>query len=216
MALSFPLGLDAFFGGLPVRTSTFHLPASLAISRTRGGAIKTARVSERLWQGQITLPVQRHAEAARIEALISVLCEPGRSFFVHPRPLFAPRLDPTGAGLGGATPGIESVADGGRELRIAGLPPAYVISAGDFLSFAYGSNPVRYGLHRVVAGAAANASGLTPMVEVTPPIRPGAAAAAPVTLVRPYMKAVLAPPMAPISEILTTSALLLDFVQTLG
>ncbi|PWE26642.1 hypothetical protein C4N9_20465 [Pararhodobacter marinus] len=216
MALSFPLALDAFFGGLPVRTSTFHLPATLAVSRTRGGAVKTARVAERLWQGQITLPLMRHAQAAQVAALVSVLCEPGRTFLVHPRPLFAPIIDPSGAALDGYVPTIESIEDGGREFRIEGLPPGYVISGGDFLSFVYGSNPTRFALHQAVTVATADGAGLTPKIEVTPPIRPGAAIGAAVTLVRPFTKAVLFPPIAPISQILTTSGLTLDFVQTLG
>ena len=102
----------------------------------------------------------RHAQAAQVAALVSVLCEPGRTFLVHPRPLFAPILDPSGAALDGYAPTIESIEDGGREFRIEGLPPGYVISGGDFLSFVYGASPTRYALHQAVTVATADGAGL--------------------------------------------------------
>ncbi|PWE27005.1 hypothetical protein C4N9_18545 [Pararhodobacter marinus] len=216
MALTFPLPQAAFFAGLPVAECRFHLPASLNISRTRGGAIKTARMAERLWTGQLVLPPRRYAEAARIEALISALSEPGRSFLAHPLPITAPIADPQGLILGGATPSLHSVVQGGREIRVAGLPEGYVLTPGDMLGVVYGSNPTRYGLHRLVSGATATGAGITPVVEVTPPLRPGVAAGAPVSLVRPAIKAVLIPGQGARVRPGMVEGIVLDFVQTLG
>ena len=216
MSLSFPLSLDSFFAGLPVTECEFHLPATLATSRTRGGTVLTARVSERLWTGKVTLAPQRHRDAAGIEAKVSALLEPGRSFLAHPLPFHFPQADPHGAGLDGYAPVLCSIEAGGRELSIAGLPGDYVLSPGDFLSFAYGTNPTRYGLHQVVTATIANSAGLTPKVEVTPAVRQGANAGTAVTFVRPFIKAILLPPPSRRFGPAVASGLSFDFVQTLG
>ncbi len=84
---------------------------------------------------------------------------------------------------------IDTLDANNRELTLKDTPSGYVISQGDLLGFSYGSNPMRYAFHRVVTGATANASGITPKIEVIPFIRQGAAAGAVVTLVKPVCKA---------------------------
>ena len=54
-----------------------------------------------------------------------------------------------------------------------------------------GASPTRFALHELVAPVSADAAGLTGMVEVVPPIRPGAAVNSAVTLVAPACKAVV-------------------------
>ncbi|MBN8290656.1 hypothetical protein JI664_01640 [Rhodobacter sp. NTK016B] len=130
MALTFPLALDEFFAGLPVAECEFHLSASLAMSRRRGGSIKTARFAERLWTGKVTLAMQEPGATA-VEAKVSALLEPGRSFFVHPLPFCYRQGDPDGAGIAGGLPVIYSIASGGREIRISGLPLGHTLSIGD-------------------------------------------------------------------------------------
>ena len=62
------------------------------------------------------------------------------------------------------------------------------------LSFTYGSGPTRYALHRIVSDTVvANGSGVTPLFEVVPHIRPGAATSTAVELIRPYCKAIIIP-----------------------
>lgn len=214
MALVFPLSMSSFFAPLRVVTSSFHAPATLAIGRTRGGSVTSARLAERLWTGQVTLRPERHASAAVIDARVSVLSEPGRSFFAHPLPLFAPIADPSGAALGAAAPQIHTLTSP-RELRIGGLPAGYVLSDGDFIGFTYGS-PVRYALHQIVIGAVAAGDGVTPNIEVSPPIRVGAATGAAIALVRPTIKAVLSPGAPGVARPRMSSGLTLDFIQTLG
>lgn len=216
MALTFPLAVSAFFGGLRPRESTFHLPSNLSVSRTRGGAIRTAARGERLWTGRVTLRTEGRADAAATAALVAVLTEAGRSFFAHPVPAIAPRRDPLGAALAGYTPSIHAVPPGGRELRLAGLPPGYVLSIGDFLSFSYGSNPTRYALHQVATPSIADGAGITPLTEVMPPVRAGAATGSAVALVRPFMKAVLIPGDPGRAGVKFVDGLTLDFIQTLS
>ncbi|WP_370204878.1 hypothetical protein [Pararhodobacter marinus] len=216
MALTFPLALDDFFAGLPVAECEFHLPASLAMSRTRGGSIKTARLAERLWTGKVTLALQEPGDAAAVEAKVSALLEPGRTFFVHPLPFCYPQADPDGAGLAGALPVIHSVTPGGRAIRISGLPSGYVLRAGDMLSFAYGVNPTRYALHRIVREVTADIVGQTSALEVTPQIRADFVEGAPVKLKRPFTKALMLPPAAQRSVLEVVQGLTLEFIQTLG
>lgn len=194
MALTFPLPLNDFFGGLNVQATELFLAPSLVVTgRTRGGSVLTTDLGDRLWQGVCALPPARPADAAAIRARLSVLCDGGRSLLIHPMPLWAPRADPDGSILGAATPSIHTVAANNREVRIQGLPVDYVISPGDHLSATYGSNPTRYGFLQAVTEAVADGSGVTPLFEVTPFVPYGLAATAPVTLVRPVIKAVLDP-----------------------
>jgi hypothetical protein len=103
-----------------------------------------------------------------------------------------------------------------RELRITGLPVGYVLSAGDMLGFQYGSNPVRHALHRIVVGGTASSGGLTPMLEVVPNLRPGAAAGLTVSLVRPACKARLLPdPTYGAGRQALSRGASFDFIQTL-
>lgn len=216
MALSFPLSQLTFFAGLPVTFSSFHLPAFLNMSRTRGGSIRTATLGERLWTGRISIPPRRHADAAAIEAKLSVLSEAGRSFFAHPLPITGPIADPTGAGLVGFSPVLYALQEGGREMRISGLPAGYALTAGDMIGWTYGSNPTRYAVHRLVGGVTASGAGITPLFEVTPAIRPGASIGAAVALVKPQLKAVLIPGQAALARPIVTEGLTLDFIQTLS
>lgn len=193
MALSFPLQPADFFGGLRVKRVTFDLPEALEMSRTGDGAVLTADLGDRLWSGKITLVPARHADAAAISARLKVLREAGRSFLVYDTVKAYPAADPDGSILGAVVPQVASLPAGNRTLTLQGLPSGYVISDGDYLSFEYASNPVRTALHQVVVGAQADGLGVTPEIEVTPHIRPGATVGTQVTLVRAYCRAVIVP-----------------------
>jgi hypothetical protein len=213
MALSFPLAFSEFFAGLRVAECRFWLPDTRAVSQTRGGEIWDATVANRLWRGSLTLAQAYYLDAAAIEAALELLSEPGRSFLAHPLPLFAPRADPDGSILGSASPTLHTVASNRRDIRIDGLPAGYVLSRGDWVGLVYDTS--RRALHRVVTGATANSTGLTPFFEVTPPLRAGTYTNA-VTLVRPAIKVRLLPlGDGPRSVRLFTEGRTFDFVQDL-
>lgn len=88
---------------------------------------------------------------------------------------------------------IATLNGNSRELQLSGLPVGYVLTPGDMLAFSYATSPVRFALHRVVVGGAADGAGLSPSIEVVPHIRPGAAVGAAVTLVRAPCKVLLMP-----------------------
>lgn len=188
MAFSFPLTAAQFFNLLPIASARFWLPESMTMESTEGGEIFTADRGPRLWQAEFSLAPGHHATVDDREARLSMLAQAGRSFFAYDPRRRGPAADPTGAGLTGYSPTI--TASTAREVTISGLPPGYKISRGDYLGWSYGSNPVRYALHRSVWEAVATAGGVA-TVEVTPNIRPGATGA--VSLVQPVCKMILVP-----------------------
>ena len=192
MALSFPLA-TTYFGGLQINQGRVYLPESLEINVTGGGEVLSNDLGERLWVGDVTIAPRPHRIMAAVEAQLSVLRQAGRSFFAFDPRVPAPISDPTGSILGASSPVIASLAVNNRELTISGLPAGYVLSAGDNLSFAYGSAPTRYALHQIVVGSTANGVGLTGLIEVTPLIRAGASVGASIVLIKPYCKAVYTP-----------------------
>jgi hypothetical protein len=184
--ITYPMSLPAFFGGLRVASCTFSLPEALQFEETGGGEVVTAALGVRLWQGEVTLAADHHGGMAAAEAAVSAVREAGASFFAFPSHKPAPAVDPDGRFLGASVPQIASLPSA-RSLSLSGLPAGYVISAGDFLSFAYGT-PARFALHQVVIGGAAGAAGVTGEMAVTPAIRPGAVVGAAVALVRPFAR----------------------------
>ena len=191
--LSYPLSYAQFLGALRVEEVTFRLSHPQEHTRLGDGTVISASLGASLWTGTIRLAQANHPRHAQMEALIGLMDQPGASFLCHDPRQIAPASDPTGVILGSRTVTIHSVAGNMRELRLTGLPAGYVLSAGDMLGFQYGTNPVRYAIHRVVIGGTASSSGLTPMLELVPNLRPGAAAGLTVSLIRPACKARLLP-----------------------
>ena len=190
MAFAFPLSQAQFLDQLRVQSARFWLPESLTTESSEGGEIFTADRGPRLWQAEFTLAQGHHHSVDEDEARLAMLAQAGRSFLAHDPRRTGPKADPEGAGLAGFTPKISITT--GREVTLSGVPASYQISRGDYLGWTYGSNPVRYALHRAVTAPAADGTGLA-VVEVTPNIRTGAAAGSAVSLIRPVCKMVLVP-----------------------
>lgn len=191
--LSFPLSTADFFEWLPLSSISFHLPGAYEMSETGAGETITATLGTRLWEGSATLGKMSYEEIAQAEVYLTALQHPGCSFMAYDRRRPAPASDPDGAILGGIVPTIASLAANNREMSLGNLPAGYVLSVGDYLSFSYGTAPVRQALHRVVTQVNADAGGTTPVFEVTPHIRPGASIGAAVDLLNPACKAIIVP-----------------------
>ncbi len=193
MALTYPLSFTQFLGSLRVEEVTFRLSHPQEHTRLGDGTVITASLGASLWTGTIRLAQANHPRHAQMEALLALMDQPGASFLCHDPRYIGPASDPTGSVLGSRPITIHTVAINMRELRITGLPSGYVLSPGDMLAFQYGSSPVRHALHRIVVGGTASGTGLSPLLEVVPNMRPGAVAPLPVSLVRPACKARLLP-----------------------
>lgn len=193
MPLTFPLTLAGFMDLLSVSRMTMNPGEAVIQSQTRGGEILRASVGATLWGGRIVVAPATRAQMDAQVALAEALLEPDGSFFVSRRSRVGPQSDPTGSILGAATPVISAISTDRRDLSLSGLPANYTLTRGDLLSFAYGSNPVRYALHRVVVTRTATAGGAMTQLAVTPLVRAGITAGPAVTLVRPFCKAVIVP-----------------------
>lgn len=191
--LSFPIQASDFWSGLRVASARFRLGGNVIQSRNGAGELLTSRRGARLWGATVTLTPMRNREAESVMAYLDMLSDAGTTMMAHPMPVYSPAHDPYGALLGGYSPVISTLASNGVEMRIDGLPPNFVLARGEFIAFSYGS-PARYALHRIVsAGGAATSLGLSPLLEVRPSIRPGAATGAAVTLYKPSIKALIVP-----------------------
>lgn len=192
MALADTLDRSAFMLRLPIADQSMWLPDQAEYNRTGRGEQLGADLGERLWQGEIVCGRMTRAEAGEIEVLVDLINQSGRAFHVFDSRRPAPLLDPAMTGLGGFSPVIHTLYSAEpREVRIGGLPPGYGLSAGDYLSFFYGSAPQQFELHRVVSAVTAAGTGITPAFEVSPAIRSGVATGAAVTFYRPWCKAII-------------------------
>jgi len=217
MALTFPLAAAEFFDTLKVSQMTFDCPEQVQVARTGGGEILPANIGPRLWTGEVSLVHHRFYVAAPVLAMISALREPGASFLAYDLTAPAPQSDPEGTALATVTPLILALPSDARMLSLKGLPSGFVLTAGDYLGFSYGTNPVRRALHRVVSGVVASGTGQTAAFEVTPPRRPGAAINTAVSLVKASCKARIVPgSVAPGTKgQIFTSGITFKFMQTL-
>ena len=217
MALTFPLAAAEFFDTLKVSQMTFDCPEQVQVARTGGGEILPANIGPRLWTGEVSLVHHRFYVAAPVLAMISALREPGASFLAYDLTAPAPQSDPDGVALATVTPLILALPSDARMLSLKGLPSGFVLTAGDYLGFSYGTNPVRRALHRVVSGVVAGGTGQTAAFEVTPPRRPGAAINTAVSLVKASCKARIVPgSVAPGTKgQIFTSGITFKFMQTL-
>lgn len=195
MPLAFPLVLAEFQGRLKISVSQLVINTPMQIDRTASGVPLPAQLGEPVWRGSFSLPpTNDRSNAARIDALLSVLDTPGASFLVYDPSKTHPADDPTGAIFGASTPSILQLdAADARMVKLQGLPGLRWLRGGDLLGVQYGSSPVRYGLHRVVSDIQSGAPGTTAWFQVTPPLQPGIVVGDPVTLIKPVIKARLEP-----------------------
>ena len=187
MAITFPVTLAAFFVNIGVAACEFDLSEAYETSETGGGEILRSDYGPRLWEGMATVKPYSTELAEDVLAQIRILREARSTFLVSPIHYRQPRDMPTGPACAISALGVD-----GRSLRLSGLSEGYQLRRGDFLSFTYGTSPVRYALHQLAEDALVS-GGETPFFEVTPAIRPGAAVSAVVRLTDPICKAIIVP-----------------------
>ena len=113
-----------------------------------GGYIPV-EIGEAFWRIEASLATLTWAQGDDIKATLQALGRAGASFYCYdPRRAF-PASDPTGSEASGQIVTINSVS-GGRLVSLTGLPAAYRITAGDLMTFTYGSSPARRQMVRAV------------------------------------------------------------------
>jgi hypothetical protein len=195
MTLSFPLSLANFWDQLLISTVAMDCAPQLESSGTGAGQRLTREVAPALWHGSVTLGNLTPAEAADQMALVDLARQSGATFLVCDRTRPYPSLDPDGAVVGIATVTVQAIGATRRDLRLTGLPPNYQIRRGDLVGVTWGASPLRYGLHRIVVAASADATGLTGWCEVAPALPSALAAGAAASLARPVFMAMMDGPV---------------------
>lgn len=192
MMFNFPFQLNEFADRLRIRSQDWDLSENLRVTEDGGGRLLTADAGPRLWEGSVTIAPDRHADQRRAVALAHVIRQAQASFLIgDPKGKF-PIADPDGSLLGGAVVTLSEPVAGADTIALDGLPEGYVLTPGDYLSYAYGSQDEKVALHQVTTGGAAAADG-TLAVGVVPRVRPGVADGTAVTLIGAACKAVLVP-----------------------
>lgn len=136
------------------------------ISRTAGGVTLVKELGPLLWQvSYITGPLER-AAASALEAKLLSLQNGGQLFEGYDPAQPYPAHSKT-AVLAGVT--VNDIRADRLALRLKGLPAAFVITAGDWISIDDGTN-----LHllRMVETGTASGAGLSPWLEMRPGLRP--------------------------------------------
>ena len=180
MAVSFPISLNQFSDRLVIDQMSLHCPEITEESRTAAGQIIRASLGAPLWQGEIRMKALRPQCSRAAQAVLDMLLRPGATFLLSPKGYVGPA----------ATATLSGVASNNRDVTLSGLPAGTTIPADAYLSFTYGSNPVRYAFHQVLFPVTSSGSGQA-VVEVGPIVRPGWTAGATVQLARPQMQAIL-------------------------
>src|SRR5690606_30052119 len=141
---------------------------------------------------EVVLAAMTNGKAAQVQALIESLDGGLRSFYLYNPQRIGPQYDPDGTILSTSTPKIYALETNNKEMRIYGVPAGYVLTAGDLLSFDYGS-PSRRAMHRILNTVTADGDGITPTFEVRPYIRSGAVTDITVSLVKASAKVGIVP-----------------------
>lgn len=193
MALTFPLSLSAFADKLKIQTVNWRLERYDELSGLGSGEILSAQLAPPRIVGDVEMVPMYHAAASQVQALIESLDGAINSFYLYAPQKKYPQYDPTGSILGAASVTINTVGSNNKSLRLQGLPSGYVLTVGDYLAFDYGTNPVRRAFHRIVETVTTPGTGISPVFEIRPHLRPGVATGIAVTLIKPAAKVIIVP-----------------------
>lgn len=193
MTLQFPLALADFWDQLPMASCRMDPVEFVETSGVASGQTLSRELAPTIWRGTVGLGAMTTDEMADIMPLIDLAQRTGSSFMACDKYRAWPALDPMGNVLGASVVTIDAVSANRRELILKGLPPNYQLRRGDMIGVQWGASPVRYGLHRIVVSADADATGRTGWNEVTPAYQAALQPNSPASLARPAIKAVIDP-----------------------
>lgn len=192
MALSFPRPLGDFWSALRLVQQEIALETYQSTSGTRGGEVLTAELAEAKWRIDAAVVTMTINEAEIWRARFNGMLMRGSegTFMACDARRAGPLFDRDGTAIAGHSPTVLGL-NGRRGIRFAGLPDSYQISAGDWFSVSYGTNPVRYALMQAAESVTANGAGQTAFIDVTPFVKTGIAAGQAVDFVNARAKMVI-------------------------
>ena len=180
MSISFPRTDIMTMVEYSADTSPPQLVTRQEMSRQASGRTIAKSFGSGLWLANyVTGPLLNDAAGA-FEAALDSLDGAVQTFEACDLRRLFPRVYPDGTGANDGV--LASVNANNKALALSGLVAGQIVSAGDYLSFTYGTARA---LHRVVETVTANGSGVTAQFEVRPHIRPGFTISAAVKLKNP-------------------------------
>lgn len=159
-----------------VRECVFALEYRRELARSLDGRLWSRAMGPPVWTCAYTTPPMPNADAGRLEARLQRCLTDGEVFEGYDHRRIGPASNPN-PGLAGVT--IGGIATGNRKLRLDGLPAGFVLSDGDYIAW---DHPVGRVLHRIAEDIAADGTGSTDLIDISPAIIPGAVAGATVRL----------------------------------
>lgn len=193
MAITFPAPTSYIADLLRVPRRVLRLEEQQEYSGLGTGELLAADLAPQRWVGDIQTVPMVQSEANRLQARIEALDGSINAFYLYDPWKCIPMADPGGVILGASAVTINAIGVNNKSLRLAGLPAGYVLTEGDMLAFDYGSNPTRRALHRISETVTTAGTGITPLFEVRPHLRPGAVVGLAVILKKPAAKMIMVP-----------------------
>ncbi|WP_411838675.1 hypothetical protein [Paracoccus sp. ME4] len=187
MTLSFPYALDFLANCLVGDRIPLDLQRFDEMSGSGDGRFWSAAMAQPLWTASYSLYAKQAAHSRELNAKVRALDGAARTFYW---------ADPYYDGpASGVTAGLNSVTVSGIRtdrgaISLSGLPPGFVLSAGDRLTIQYGSGRVYFG--EFSEGATAGTLGnIADARELRPYLPFGISVGVTVRLVRPFFKAMV-------------------------
>lgn len=200
---------------LPPTGWTFQLGISDEVAGQRGVQVRTKQLGPDLWKAHYESNQLTPALARKLKGMITLLLSQRGTFYVwDPRGQY-PAADPLGALI--LTPAdikINSLNADSQRMSLKGLPVGYTVTAGDYLSFTYGSARALHQIGSPVT-TTADGSGITAEFYVAPRIRSGASVNAVVTLQKPTAEMLIIPSSFSVQEFPLGGSISFDAVQVL-
>lgn len=186
MALSFPYALGFLDQFLLTERVTLALQRFDERSGSGDGRMWSAQLAPPLWGATLDLFSTQPALAREINAKVYGLDGMAKTFLWSDRHYTGPASGIT-AGLGGVM--VSSIRADRGAIGVSGLPVAFGLSAGDYLSIAHSSGRFYFG--QFVEGGVANAAGNIAAREIRPYLPFGVTVGSRIELVRPFFKAMV-------------------------
>ncbi|HGG04725.1 MAG TPA: hypothetical protein ENK28_04650 [Aliiroseovarius sp.] len=181
----YPLSLADFMDLLNVREQIITLETPVSQAVTSAGAVAGVSSVAPRWSVVFKMAPVSQAGGSEIIARMRAIAPAHARFLVAPIYNSRPKSDPGGT-VSGSSVTVSSTGAEKVTLALAGLPAAYDLSVGDYMSVTVGTVPH---FHQIVEAATANGSGVTPEFSIVPPLSASVVAGQAVTLVNPTMLA---------------------------
>ena len=186
MALSYPYALDFLANCLGGERIPLALQRFDERSGSGDGRFWSAQLATPLWGATYPLYAQDAAHAREINATAYALDGMSKTL-LWADPYYSGPASGMTSGLGAVT--VNGIRQDRGAIALTGMPEGFVLSAGDYLSIAYGSGRIYFGTF--AEGGTAGSAGGIGQKELRPYLPLNIATGARIELVRPHFRAMV-------------------------